>query len=191
MSVLSPALLGAVGLVLLTSAAAHVRAPGALQRGLRSHGVLRHRTHRPVALTLGPVEAVLGVAALLAALTGPPPAPALAASMPAAVLFLALAVYLARVLRGTAGQAVPCACGLGEAPVSTTTVVRAGVLAGMAVAGGVTAAGWSVTRAPGAEVFVAVAAAVVLALSAALLPAARAVPPAALRPLSSHPRSAS
>lgn len=192
MSVLSPALLAAVGLVLLASAASHLRAPGALHRGLRSHGVLRPRAHRPVSLALGPVEAALGVAVLLAALTGAPPVTAYAASVPVAVLFLVLTLYLARVLKVTAGQVVPCACGLGEAPVSLTTVVRAGALAAMTVVGGATAAGWSVTSAPDAEVFVTVAAALVLALSAALLPAARAVPPADLRPgPARHPRSAS
>lgn len=181
MSVLSPALLGAVALVLLASAVSHLRAPAALQRGLGAHGVLPPGTHRPVSLVLGPVEAVLGLAALGAALTGPATGTVLLMTAPAAALLLALTVYLGRVLRTTAGRVVPCACGLGEAPVSGSTLARAGVLTAMAVTGGVTATGWSVPAAPAAEVLVTGAAALVLALSTALLPAARAVPEATVR----------
>ena len=60
MSVLSPALLGAAGLVLLASAAGHLRSPGTLRRGLQAQGVLGTRGRRAVALVLGPVEGVLG-----------------------------------------------------------------------------------------------------------------------------------
>lgn len=115
MSVLSPALLGACGLVLLAAAIAHLRSPQALRRGLLAHGVLPDTAHRSVSLVLGPVEAILGAAALVVALGGSSRGVALAVSMPIAALFLLLAVYLAQVLRVTAGQVVPCACGLGEA----------------------------------------------------------------------------
>ena len=181
MSILSPALLAAVGLVLLASGASHLRAPAGLLRGLRAQGVLPEGTHRPVALLLGPVEVLLGAAALVAAATGPSRTTALAVGLAAAGLFLALTVYLRRVLAVSAGEPVPCACGLGEVPVSLSTVVRAGILSAMAVTAAVTAGGWSVAAAPAVETTVAVAAALVLALSAAVLPAARTVPEAAVR----------
>lgn len=180
MSILSPALLAAVGLVLLASAVSHLRSPVLLREGIRAHDVLPHRTQGPVSHVLGPVEAVLGAAALVAAVSGPSLTAALVVSMPIAGLFLALTAYLWQVLRVTSGQVVPCACGLGEAPVSPSTVLRAGILAAMAIAGGVTAAGWAAASAPVTEVVVALAAALVLAVSAALLPAARAVPEAAI-----------
>ncbi|WP_256842723.1 MauE/DoxX family redox-associated membrane protein [Ornithinimicrobium cryptoxanthini] len=181
MSILSPALLGAVGLVLLAAAVGHLRDPGSLRRGLRAHGVLPDGTHRFVSVVLGPLEAVLGAAALVAAVTEPSRAAALAVSMPIAGLFLALTGYLAQVLRVTAGQVVPCACGLGDTPVGGPAVLRGGILTAMAFAGGATATGWSASGAPVEEVVVALAAALVLGLATALLPAARAVPDAALR----------
>lgn len=180
MSVLSPALLGACGLVLLSAAISHLRSPQALRRGLLAHRVLPADTHAPVSVVLGPLEAVLGLAALIVALTGASSGVALGVSVPIAGLFVLLTLYLAQVLRVTAGQVVPCACGLGEAPVSQSAILRGGILAGMAVLGGVSAQGWSVADAPAPEIFVALAAMLVLALAAALLPAARAVPEAAL-----------
>lgn len=181
MSVLSPALLGAVGLVLLAAAFGHLRDPGALRGGLRAHGVLPDGTHRLVSVLLGPLEAVLGAAALVAAVTGPSLIAALAVSMPIAGLFLVLTGYLVQVLRVTAGRAVPCACGLGDTPVGRPAVVRGGILTVMAFVGGATAAGWSASGVPAEEVVVALAAALVLGLATALLPAARVVPDAALR----------
>lgn len=181
MSILSPALLGSVGLVLLAAAASHLRDPDSLRRGLRAHGILPDGAQRVVSVLLGPLEAVLGAAALVAAVTGPSLAAALVVSMPIAGLFLVLTGYLARVLRVTAGQVVPCACGLGEAPVGRSAVVRGGTLTVMALAGGATASGWSVSGAAAEEVVVALSAALVLGLVTALLPAARAVPDAAIR----------
>lgn len=181
MSVLSPALLGAVGLVLLAAALGHLRDPVALRRGLRAHGVLPERTHRLVTVLLGPLEALLGAAALVAAVTGPSLGAALLVSMPIAGLFLALTGYLWQVLRVTAGQVVPCACGLGEAPVGRPAIVRGGILTTMSLIGGATAAGWSASAAPTEEVLVTLAAALVLGLATALLPAARALPEAAVR----------
>ncbi|AXH97182.1 MauE/DoxX family redox-associated membrane protein [Ornithinimicrobium avium] len=180
MSILSPALLGAVGLVLLASAAGHLRSPAALRHGLDAQGVVPQVARRAVSLLLGPVETVLGVAAILAAVTGPRPALALWAGLPSAALFAVLALYLTAVLRSTAGRPVPCACGLGEAPVGPSTVLRAAFLGAMAALGGATAGGWSPGTAPHEELIVALAAALVLAVATALLPAARAVPAATL-----------
>ncbi|USQ80063.1 hypothetical protein NF556_21165 [Ornithinimicrobium faecis] len=186
MSILSPALLGAVGLVMVAASLSHLRSPEALRRGLRAHQVLPERLHTPVSRVLGPLEAVLGAAALVVALTGAPLGAALLIGMPLAGLSLALALYLWQVLRVTAGQVVPCACGLGEAPVSQSAVLRGGILAVLAVAGATTANGWAVHTAPAAEIFVALAAMLVLALATALLPAARAVPEAELMPARAH-----
>lgn len=181
MSVLSPALLGAVGLVLLVSAAAHLRSPSALRRGLDAQDVLPGGVRGAVTILLGPVEAVLGAGCMLAAATGPGPAAALSAGLPAAVLLLVLGGYLVVVLRATRGRPVPCACGLGETPVAPAAVLRAGVLAAMAALGAVTADGWTASGAPAREVFVALAAALVLAVATVLLPAARSLPDPALR----------
>lgn len=181
MSILSPALLGAVGLVLVAASVGHLRSPAALRRGLDAHGVLPSAGRGPVALVLGPVEAVLGLAALVVAVTDVPLGLSLAVSMPIAALFLALTLYLARVLRVTQGQVVPCACGLGEAPVSRTAVLRGGILTAMALLGGATGGSWSLAAAPAQEAGVALAAMLVLGLAVALLPAARAVPEAAIR----------
>lgn len=181
MSVLSPALLGAVGLVMLASAISHLRSPEDLRRGLSAHGVLPQRWHGPISLVLGPLEAVLGAAALVVALSGAPTAVAVGVGMPLAALSLAFTLYLAQVLRTTAGQVVPCACGLGQAPVNESAAARGGILTVLSVAGATTASGWAVHTAPASEIFVALAAMLVLALATALLPAARAVPEATLR----------
>ena len=181
MSILSPALLGAVGLVMVAASLSHLRSPEALRRGLGAHRVLPERLHTPISRVLGPLELVLGAAALVLAVTGAPLAPTLLVGMPLAGLSLALTVYLWQVLRVTAGDVVPCACGLGEAPVGLPAVVRAGILTVLALTGATTANGWAIHTAPVAEIFVALAAMLVLALATALLPAARAVPAPAIR----------
>ncbi|GGK58134.1 MauE/DoxX family redox-associated membrane protein [Ornithinimicrobium pekingense] len=183
MSVLSPALLAAVGLVLAVAGVGHVRAPAELRSGLHAHGVLPGATHRAVALLLGPAELALGLAVLVVAAAGPVPGTALATGGAAAALLLALTAYLRRVLAvsRSAGRPVPCACGLGEAPVGPSTVARAAILTLMATVGGLTANGWSAPAAPLPEVLVVLAAALVLAVGTSLLPAARAVPEPAVR----------
>lgn len=183
MSVLSPALLGAVGLVLLAAAVGHLRAPGELRSGLRAHGVLPGGAQRVVAGLLGPLELALGAAALGVAVVDVPLGLSLAVSMPVAGLFLAFTGYLWQVLRTTTGRVVPCACGLGATPVTRSAVLRGGILTALALTGGVAGSGWELATAPAAEVFVALAAMLVLALAVALLPAARTVPePAIVHP---------
>lgn len=173
MSVLSPALLGAVGLVLLVAGAAHLRRPGELRDGLVRHGVLPGWARRPVLVALPPLELALGVLLLLvpAGL-----APALAPAVAAAALLAAFAGYLQVVLRRHPAGDLPCACGLGSTPVTGTAVARAALLAVFAVAGGLTDTGWSLPDRPWPEVLVAVSAAGVLALTTAALPASRVVP---------------
>lgn len=180
MSILSPALLGAVGLVLLAAALGHLRSPRDLRRGLDAQDLLPGGLRGPVVVLLGPVEALLGVAALVVSVVEVPAGVTLAVGMPIAVLFLAFTVYLAQVLRVTNGRVVPCACGLGETPVSRSAVLRGGILTVLAVVGGVGAGPWALAQAPAQEIGVAVAAMLVLALATALMPAARAVPDAAI-----------
>ena len=173
MSVLAPALLGSVGLVLLVAGTTHLRRPAELRDGLTRHGVLPGWSRRPVGVGLPLVETALGLLLLLV------PAGVGAAAPPAvgaALLCAAFAGYLGVVLRRHPAGGVPCACGLGTAPVTGTAVVRAVLLAVLALAGGLTDAGWTVTDRPWPEVLVAVSAAVVLALTTATLPANRAVP---------------
>jgi hypothetical protein len=173
-SVLSPALLGAVALVLLVSGATHVLRPAELRSGLASHDVLPRRLRGTVRLVLPVVE--LGAAgALLTGVAGAgwsPVGPALAA----AVLLAALGAYLWLVLRRHPEADVPCACGLGRTPVTGTAVARAGLLAGGALVGGLADQGWTLAGRPAEEALVAAAAAGTLALATALLPAARALP---------------
>lgn len=181
MSVLSPALLGAVGLVLLAAAVGHLRSPAELREGLRAHGILPTGLQSRIAGVLGPLEAVLGVAALVVAVSDVPSGVSLAVGMPIAGLFLSFTVYLWRVLKVTEGQVVPCACGLGQTPVSESAVVRGGILTALAITGAVSGSAWSLAAAPPQEVFVAVAGMLVIALAVALLPAARALPEATIR----------
>lgn len=180
MSVLGPALLGAAGLVLLAAAVGHLRSREELRSGLRAHGVLPQRAQVVVSGVLGPLEAVLGAAALVVAVGDVPAGVSLAVGMPIAGLFLAFTGYLWQVLRTTDGRVVPCACGLGATPVTRSAVLRGGILAGAAVTGGISGSGWDLPSAPVPESFVALAAMLVIALATALLPAARTVPQAAI-----------
>lgn len=177
MSVLSPALLGALALVLLASAVGHLRDPVALRSGLLAHGVLPAVLRGPVALLLPLVEVVLGVAAVLA--VAGPGDPVLLTRLTgggAFLLFAAFTTYLIIVLRTRPEPGVPCACGLGAASVGAASVLRAGVLALFAGVAALSAGGWTLATRPGVEIAVTLAAAVTLAVATALLPAAREVP---------------
>lgn len=178
MSVLSPALLGAVALVLLASATSHLRRPVALRSALVVHDVIPPALRTPVSLLLPVAELLIGAAALLAVtgLAGDPFTLGRATAGVALVLFAGFAAYLVAVLRTNPEPGVPCACGLGEAAVGPASVARAGVLALFAGLAALTADGWTVTGSPAAEILVAGAAALTLAVAAALLPAAREVP---------------
>lgn len=176
---MSAALLACCGLVLLASAWSHVRRPRELASGLAAHRVLPPGLRTPLALALTAVEVVLGVAALGAALLGFLPL-AVAAGAAAAVLFLLMAGYLL-VARRVAPAGVPCACGLGDAPLGPWVTVRALALAALAAvaAGSATLAlsapapAWGLTGRPLDQVVVLASAAVALALGLGLLPAAR------------------
>lgn len=177
MSVLSPALLGAVALVLLASAAGHLRHPVALRSGLLVHDVLPAALHRPVSVLLPVAELTLGAVALWAiAGPGDPVLLTRLGGAGAALLFAGFTAYLLAVLRTRPQPGVPCACGVGEASVGPASVARAGLLAGFAAVAALTAGGWTLTTRPALEVVVTVAAALTLAVATALLPAAREVP---------------
>lgn len=177
MSVLSPALLGAVALVLLAAAGGHLRNPVALRSGLLVHGVLPASLRRPVALLLPVAELVLAGTALSAlAGVGDPVLLTRLAGGGAFLLFAGFTVYLLVVLRTNPGPGVPCACGIGEAAVGPPSVLRAALLGLFAVVAASGAQGWTVTGGTAAEVAVTLAAAGSLALATALLPAAREVP---------------
>lgn len=173
-SVLSPALLAAVGLVLLASGLAHLRQPGALGRALALHGVLPARLLAPVRSLLTVAEVGLGALLLAAVVT--PVVPVLPVAGLGAALCAAFTAYLVVVRRATAGgDPVPCGCGIGETEIGPAAVARAGVLTVLAVVGGLAPA-WDPARATAVESGVVVAAGLTLALVTAFLPAARALP---------------
>ena len=148
------------------------------------------------ALLLG-AGLLLGAAAQAAEGPGRSGSTLLSVAGGAAVLLLAgFTAYLALVLRRTRGSGqVPCGCGLGTTPVGHWAVLRAALLLALAllatvsatagVLGGVgsgSAPGWAELPTDEAsalaQVFVAAAAGLTLAVATAVLPAARSVPAA-------------
>lgn len=210
MSLLGGAGALAVALVLLAAGVGHLRDPRGLRSALAAHDVLPSGMQRPLALVLGPVELVLGALLLLSLspflstgdtlgapffLTGDTigSSVTLGVAIAATLLTGAFTAYLFLVLRRTGGaEEIPCGCGLGTTPVGPWAVLRAGLLAGLAllaVVGGTpdwaTLAGTDLaagaaTAAPPlwAHVGLVAAAGLTLAIAVAALPAARAVPPA-------------
>lgn len=179
MSVLGPALLLAVGLVLAAAGVAHLRDPRSLGDAVRLHRVLPTRLVPPRALGL--LELVVGLALVGSALTGAVTGGRVA-GIAAALLLAAMTGYLARArvlqARSDAGD-LPCGCGIAEAPLGPWVVARGAGLTTAAALGALTASSWAIAQRPAAEVVVALAAGLTLALVLALLPAARAVPAAA------------
>lgn len=183
MSILSPALLAAVALVLLTSGVGHLVHGESLRRALAVHDVLPGSLRRVVATALPVAEVALGGLLLAATFgtTGAGPVPGLVAGLGATGLFVLFAAYLALVLRAHPGDEVPCACGVGETSVGPAALGRAAGLAALAAAGALTAQGWAPGGRPVEEILVVGAAGVSLAITASLLPAARALPEALTR----------
>lgn len=178
MSILGPALLLAVGLVLLAAGAAHLRDPRSLRDAVRAHGVLPPAAVPPRLLGAG--ETVLGAVLIVAALGG---GSALGrwSGAGAALLLAVMAGYLALARarqERSGGPALPCGCGVGEAPLGGAVVARSGALALTAVVGALTASSWSIGSRPLPEAVVALAAGLTLAIGLALLPAARRPAPA-------------
>ena len=179
MNVLAAAGAWGVGLVLLVSGLAHTRAPASTRAALRAHRVVPHRWHRWVVPALGPVELLLAAGLLLGGLGVLERGLTQAAALGAALLCGGFAAYLRVVRRVTAGQEVPCGCGLGATPVTRWSAVRAGLLGALALAPLLLPTGpWEAV--PGtpvwAQLVVAVCGGLALAAGAAALPAARAVP---------------
>lgn len=161
---------GGCGLVLASTAAAHLRRPRLLARALAVHGVAPVWAWRVAPPAVVAVETAVAAALLGSALT-PAPAASRRAGTAASVLFAVYAAYLGVVARGAPEGAAPsCGCGVGEAPVGTWTIARAVALAATAAAGGLHGEGAAVaTRPVGQRVAVAGAAATV-AVAAALVP---------------------
>ncbi len=177
---MSAALLACCALVLLASAWSHVRDPRALIAGLGAHGLVPVRLRTPMARVLTATELALGVAGLAAALTGLLVVAVVAAAA-CTLLFLAMSGYLLAARR-SAPAGVPCACGLGDAPLGPWVTARALILAGLAavVAGSAAVAlasadagAWGLAGRPVDEAVVLVCAALALAIAVALLPVAR------------------
>lgn len=182
MSLISASAALAVALVLLAAAAGHLRDARGTRAALAAHDVLPSGLQRAVVLLLPPVELLLGAGLLLALLGSSPLLTVVAGA--ATGLLVGFAAYLLVVLRRTRGRAeVPCGCGLGAAPVGWWAVLRALVLAALALTatlGGAPVWGSLPTdQAPlPAHLFVVAAAGLTLAVVTAALPAARAVPAA-------------
>ena len=169
---MTPALLGACGLVLLAGGVAHARRPAATRASVAGHGVLPRAGTEVVGVALPAVEMVLGAMLLIAVAWGSEQV-ARGLGLGAAVLFAGFTAYLLRALReGSAGM--PCACGVGEAPLGPWTVMRAGLLALIATVGAAAPLGVPPGDRPAAQLIVLGCAAVALAVGVSVLPAARA-----------------
>ncbi len=194
MSVLSPALLGATALVLLASGLLHARHPGVLARGLAAHAVLPRRARSLVGLGVPVLEVVLGAATVVtlagwgwSGLTGDARTAQLAVGLGTAALFAGFAAYLLTVSRAQPDADLPCACGIGETSVGTAALTRAAGLALLGALGGLTAQGWQAGARPLEESAVVAAAAVTLAITVSLLPAARELPDGLTRTVAPAP----
>lgn len=176
---MSAALLACCALVLLASGWAHVRDPRALAGGLAAHGVVPTALRTPLARVLTGVEVLLGLVGLGAALTGQLTL-AVAAAAATALLFLAMTGYLLAARR-SAPSGVPCACGLGDAPLGPWVTARAIGLAALAAVAATSAglalaarsAVWGFSGRPLDQLVVLACAALALAIGLGLLPAAR------------------
>jgi hypothetical protein len=169
---MTPALLGACGLVLLAGGLGHARHPAATRATVAAHGVLPRSGTTFVGTALPAVEIILGAALLIAIASGSDVV-ARWLGMVAAVLFAGFTAYLVRALQAGSGG-MPCACGVGEAPLGPWTAIRAGLLALMAAVGAVAPLGVPPGQRPGAQIIVLCCAAVALAVGISVLPAARA-----------------
>lgn len=164
--------LAACALVLLASGIDHLRRRGPLAFGLRRQGVLPASTLPLVTHVLPVAELGLGVG-LLVAVAGAGTLADRALGGAAVALFAAFAFYLQSVSRRPDAHEIPCACGLGETSVGPWVTIRAALLAAFAALGALwpVAGGLSSLQPP--QVAVVVSASVALAVSLALLPAAR------------------
>ncbi len=160
---------GACALVLLASGLGHLARTAETAHETAAHGVLPARWTRGLAVLLPVLELALG-GLLLVGLLAPTTPLARGASLAAAALFAGFAGYLLLVLRRGAGG-LPCACGVGGAPLGGWSVVRAGGLAVLALVG--VAATTPVTDRPWEQVAVIGCAALSLAIGVSALPAAR------------------
>ncbi|MGA8047968.1 MAG: MauE/DoxX family redox-associated membrane protein [Dermatophilaceae bacterium] len=169
---MSEALLAVVAVTLVVAGAAHLRAPRELRAALDSHAVLARSVRGPVSVGLPLVEVALGVGVLLALATGA--AATVLVGLLAAALLTAMTVYVHVAAGRSAGRAVPCGCGVGEAPLGLWVTVRSALLAGLALVGALTVGAAPTLARPGSELVIMAAAVVALSISLAALPGARA-----------------
>lgn len=179
MSLLGAAAALAVGLVLLAAGTGHLRDTAGTRRALAAHGVLPDAWRPAVAGLLGPLEVLLGLGLIAGAAGLLGPAPTRTVALAAVLLLAGLTAYLTVVQRGRDGRELPCGCGLGTAPVGHWAILRAAVLGVLAlVPAAAPVQSW--VAQPGAPVWaqvtVAIAGGLALAVATATLPAARALP---------------
>ena len=164
--------LAACSLVLLASGVDHLRRRDALLAGLRRQGVVPDGLVRPVSWALPLGEVALGVGLLAAVMDAGTLADRTLGGATVA-LFAAFAVYLRGVSRRPDAHVIPCACGSGETSVGPWVTLRAATLGALAALGAL----WPVAGGLGSlqppQVAVVVSASVALAVTLALLPAAR------------------
>lgn len=169
---MSEALLAVVAVMLFGAGAAHLRDPHAVRTVLESHDVLARRLRRPVALGLPLVELAVAVALLIGLGSGWT-ATFVVATI-AAALLAAMTCYVHVAAARSQGRAVPCGCGIGEAPLGLWVTVRSGLLTALALFGALTVRDGPTLARPAEELVVMAAAVLALSLCLGALPAARA-----------------
>lgn len=175
---MSAALLAVVAIVLVGSAIGHLSQRGGLRSAIDQHRVLPARLAPAVAAGLPFAELALG-AALLCLLVAGSDLTRWAALVTGA--FLVLMTGYAHLAsrraggdeRGSAGLGVPCGCGLGDTPLGLWVTVRSGLLATLALVGGLTLGSAGLLSRDLSELVVMAAAMVSLSIGIALLPQAR------------------
>lgn len=115
---------GAAALLLLAAGVGHLRHRRLFAATLAAQRLLPVRVQALVAAVMGPLEVLLGTAALPALVVGG--RPVRLAALAAALLYLAFGGYVAFVWRTR--PRVPCGCFGSQAPASGATVLRAVVL---------------------------------------------------------------
>jgi hypothetical protein len=123
-----------IPVVLIGSVCGHLRRPGVLAAALAAHGTVPRRLVRPVAAFTTAVEGVLGATAVIGLLLGLDGL--LRASLAAAAALLAGHGLYATYVTRARPHRVPCGCaGNAESLMTGWVAARAGMLAGLALAG--------------------------------------------------------
>lgn len=171
---MSAALVAVVAITLLSSGLEHLRGrSAALSETLAGHRVLPATWTSPVAAVLTVLEVALGLALLVGLSRGTAATGMLA--LVASALFAAMTGYVhLAARRAERGAPVPCGCGLGEAPLGLWVTVRAGLLAALALIGGLTLPTEPLSTSSPSELVIMAAATLALSIAIITLPQARA-----------------